>query len=390
MTEWKDILDTPNLPDSYYDELPKFALGSTIAVYRNSDMPDLTQADIVIIGVPEDKNAAGNSGSSKAPDKIREQLFKLMNRTPSLKIADAGNIRPGQTAQDTYVAISDILSEFIKRKIFPVIIGGSNDIAFANYLAYEKAEQIINIASVDSRFDLGSPDSAISSQTFLNQIIMRQPNFLFNYTNIGYQSYFVDNEMINLINQLFFDSYRVGVIRNDIEEVEPLLRNADMLSLDISAVRQSDAPANDFSSPNGFTGEEICRICRYAGMSDKLTSAGFYEINPSIDLNDQTSKLAAQMIWYLFEGFSLRKHDYPRNEGDEYSRYHVFSKKIDREILFYKSKLSGRWWMEVPCPVKKDDRLNRHYLVACSYKDYQTALKDELPDRWWQTYQKIM
>lgn len=390
MTEWQDILETPDLPESFYEDLPKHALGKTIATHRESGLPSFEDADVVLIGVPEDKNASGNFGSSKAPNLIRQHLFRLMNRTPSMKIVDAGNIIPGQTAQDTYIALSQILADFIQSKIFPVIIGGSNDLAYANYLAYEKAEHIINIASVDSRFDIGSPDSVMSSQTYLNQIIMRQPNYLFNYTNIGYQSYFVDNEMISLMNQLFFDSYRVGMIRNDIEETEPLLRNADMLSIDISAVKQSDAPANEFSSPNGLTGEEICRICRYAGMSDKLTSAGFYEVNPLIDLNEQTSKLAAQMIWFLIEGISLRKHDYPQQDSEDYSKFHVFSKKLDRKILFYKSKISGRWWMEVPCPIKKDDRISRHYLVACSYKDYQIAMKDELPDRWWQTYQKIM
>jgi len=390
MSEWHKILEPALIPDSFYKSLPDHALGNSIIRHAGSKFPDIDGADIILIGVPEDRNAPENPGSSQAPDRIREQLFKLMNRTPFLKIVDAGNIQQGKTPSDTYVALSQILSEFIADKKFPVIMGGSNDLAFANYLAYEKLEQIINIAAVDSRFDIGTPESPLTSQTYLNKIVMRNPNFLFNYTNIGYQSYFVDNDMISLMNQLFFDTYRVGTIRNELEEVEPLLRNADMLSVDISAIRQADAPANEFSSPNGFYGEEICRICRYAGMSDKLSSAGFYEMNCELDTRDQTAKLVAQMIWFLIEGFSLRQADNPRYDSDEYSKYHVFNKKIDSEILFYKSKKTGRWWMEVPLPANGNEQLKRHYLVACSIKDYQTALEDILPDKWWQTYQKIM
>jgi formiminoglutamase len=295
--------------------------------------------------VPEDKFAAGNSGSAMAPDAIREQLFLLMNRTPSVSIADLGNIRPGATAQDTYVALSNILAEMISNNILTIILGGSNDIAYANYLAYEKLEKIINITSVDARFDLGSPDTPFSSQAFLNRIVVRQPNYLFNYTNVGYQSYFADHEITNLMNQLFFDSYRVGIIRNNPEEAEPLMRNADMLSVDISAVRQSDAPGNEHASPNGFYGEEICRICRYAGMSDKLSTAGFYEVNPLFDRQNQTARLTAQMIWFLIEGFSLRKHDNPRHDSDDYVKYHVFNKKLTAKFcsLKVKNQEDGGW-----------------------------------------------
>jgi formiminoglutamase len=390
MDDWQEILEPSLLPDSFFKTLGKHALGSCIERHKNGKHPDIELSDIVILGVPEDRNAEGNHGSSKAPDKIREQLFKLMNRTSQVKIADIGNIKPGKKTQDTYIALSLILSELIRSKKFPIILGGSNDIAYANYLAYEKIGQIINIAALDHRFDLGTPDSTMNSQTYLNKIVLSQPNYLFNYTNIGYQTYFIDSDMSSLMNQLFFDSYRLGIIRSDIDEAEPLLRNADMLCVDTGCIRQSDAPANEHASPNGFYGEEICRICRYAGMSDKLTSAGFYELNPVFDQNEQSAKLIAQMIWFLIEGYSLRKHDNPRFESDDYIRYHVFSKKADREILFYKSKKSGRWWMEVPCPANSDERYKRHYLIACSYKDYQTALQDELPDKWWQTYQKIM
>src|SRR5690606_3752835 len=133
----------------------------------------------------------------------------------------------------------------------------------------------------------------------------------FNYSNIGYQTYFVNQESLRVMEKLFFDVHRVGEIAGDITKAEPVIRNANMLSFDISAIRSSDAFGNANAGPNGFFGGEACQLCRYAGMSDKLSSIGFYEFNPVYDQNGQTALLLAQMVWYFIDGFYHRKKDFP-------------------------------------------------------------------------------
>jgi arginase family enzyme len=360
------------------------------AFYKNSSCPEIEGNNLAIIGVKEDRKSVNNFGCETGPDEIRKKLYKLFPSKLNMNLVDLGNIKRGHSAEDTYFALSEVCAELIKNDIIPIIIGGSQDLTFANYRAYEKLGQIINVFAVDSSFDLGDADSDIDSQTFLSKIILHQPNFLFNYTNIGYQTYFVDQEAIALMEKLYFDAYRLGAIKKDMEIVEPLVRNADMISIDISAVRQADAPGNANASPNGFNGEEICQISRYAGLSDKLTSIGFYECNPVFDNNGQTSHLVAQMIWYFIEGYYNRKHDYPYKDKENYKKYYVSIKDNSHEIIFYKSKKSDRWWMEVPCPKDMKIKFERHYLVPCSYSDYETALNDDIPDRWWQVYKKLM
>ena len=363
-------------------------LGKIISNHVKDAFPSIEGTSIAIIGVPEDRGSKFNKGSATAPDAIRKKLFRLKRGNFNLSISDFGNIIPGEKPQDTYAALATIVADLIKAGILPIILGGSQDLAFAQYTAYQKLEQTVNIVNVDSHFDLGTVEDQITSTTYLGKIILHKPNFLFNFSNIGYQSYFVGHQAVEFMNKLFFDVYRLGQVRTNIEETEPVVRNADMLIFDISSVRQADAPGNRNSSPNGFYGEEICQIIRYAGISDKLSSIGFYEVNPRFDINDQTSHLMAQAIWYFMEGFYHRKKDQPGGNKRHFTRYRVNVKNTDHEIVFYKSKKTDRWWMEVPCQ-DSHTRYQRHNLVPCSYKDYLTALNEELPERWWQAFQKL-
>jgi arginase family enzyme len=365
-------------------------IGKVIDIYSEFDrFPSLDDIDIAIFGVNEDRCAINNEGCANGADHIRKYFYNLTYSFKTPKIVDIGNIKRGATVKDTYYAVSNVVAELIKQKIIPIIIGGGQDITKANYLAYEKLEQIINVVVVDNKFDIGSPDGELNSQTYLSNIIVQQPNYLFNCTNIGYQTYFVEQEYIDLMKRLYFDIYRLGQVRDDLREVEPMVRNADMMSFDISAIRQSDAPGNGNASPNGFYGEEACQIVRYAGLSDKLSSIGFYEYNPLYDKNGCTAHLIAQMIWYFMDGYYNRKHDFPLNNKSDFIKYLVNFNDNKNEIIFYKSKKSERWWMEVPCSIDRKSKYERHHLVPCSYADYQAACNNDVPDRWWQAYQKL-
>jgi arginase family enzyme len=353
--------------------------------------PSLENINIAILGVNESRISLNNEASALAPDKIRPFFYQLFNISKHIKIADLGNLKAGDSIDDTYFALSNVLSELINNNILPIIIGGSQDLTYANYLAYQRMGKVINITSIDSKFDLGNSEENFNSESYLSKIILHQPNFLFNYTNIGYQTYFVDNEAVSLMSKLYFDVYRLGIIRSDIKLAEPLIRNSDIVSFDISAVRHSDAPANPHASPNGFFGDEACALCRYAGISDKVSSIGFYELNPELDINNQSSHLIAQMIWYFIEGYSHRKNDFPHLQKEDYLKYHTAIEEVDDGIVFYKSKKSGRWWMEVPLNSEQDEeKYKRHFMVPCSYEDYLSASKNHVPDRWWQVFKKLM
>ena len=361
--------------------------GQSITVYtQQNNFPDLTSKKIAIIGVEEDRASVNNKGTGSNLDEIRKELYKLYSGNWLLEIVDLGNIAKGNSINDTYFALGQVLTALIKQNIIPIIIGGSQDITYANYRTYDALEQTVNLVSVDNKFDFGHIDDALSSQSFLSKIVMSEPNNLFNYANIGYQTYFNAQNEIDLISSLYFEAYRLGEVTNDLPIVEPVLRDADIVSIDLSVVKNADAPANQNAGPNGFSGAEICAIARYAGISDKVSSFGIYEYNHQYDVKNSTAKLISQMIWYFIEGVNYRANDYPFGLMDNYQKFIV---PIEDQILnFYKSNKSGRWWMEIN--IVKNNKFKRHALIPCTYQDYISATNQEIPDRWIKTLRKIV
>ncbi len=364
-------------------------IGNRIDIHTSEHFPDISEAKIVVLGVGEDRNSINNKGCAEAPDAIREQFYQLFYQDNMPKIADIGNLKIGNQVKDTYIILTDILSSLIQNDIFPIVLGGSQDLTYAVYLAYQQLDRVINITSIDSHLDLGKEDEPIKSNAYLNKIILSQPNCLFNYSNVGYQSYFVSNKELALMDKLLFDTYRLGLVKQDMENSEPIIRNADMVSIDMSAVRFADSPGCKYVSPNGFSGEEICTLAHYAGASDKLSSLGIFEYNPSLDNRKQSAILIAEMIWYFIQGYMQRTNDLPDVAKGNFFKYYVSLFENTYKIIFYKSKTSHLWWMEIPIEEGENAKFQRNYIIPCSEQDYRTACQEEVPERWLQTYKKI-
>ncbi len=363
------------------------SFGRNIEIYSaQNGFPDLANKKIVIIGVEEGRAAIGNHETGCNLNEIRKELYKLFPGNWPISVADIGNIPQGSAIEDTYFALGELLTYLIKNRIIPIIIGGGHDLTYANYRAYDKLEQTVNIVSVDNRFDLGAIEDDLTSQSYLSKVVMNQPNNLFNFSNVGYQTYLNSQNEIDLLDGLFFEAYRLGEVSSAIQLVEPVLRDADIVSIDLSSVKNADAPANNNATPNGFTGAEICAISRYAGISDKVTSFGIYEYNSIFDIKNQTAQLISQMIWYFIEGVNYRANDYPFGLKDNYQKYIV---PIENQVLnFYKSNKSGRWWMEIN--LNESNKFKRHALIPCTYQDYISATNQEIPDRWLKTLKKLV
>ena len=365
-------------------------LGDTVEAYvPGGGFPDWQSARLVMLGVKEDRASVEGHGSAPAPDFVRRKLYRLAKPHENLHVVDLGNIATGATVDDTYFAVAEALQQLLEDGRTVVVLGGSDDLVFPVYKAYEVLGRVINIASVDSRFNLEGGER-INSANYLQHIILQQPNYLFDYVNLGYQTYFVGQEMVQLMEELKFSTLRLGEMQGNLELAEPLIRYSDVVAVDVSAVRQSDAPGAADPSPHGLYGEQLCQLARYAGMSDKTTCFGMFEMVPARDRDEQTAHMMAHAVWFFIEGFCYRLGDFPSRDPQSYKRFSVQLNDSGMEIVFYKSMKSDRWWMEVPCDdVERRERYASHTLIPCSYADYRHAMDNEIPPLWWHYYNRL-
>ncbi|MCT4622062.1 MAG: formimidoylglutamase [Schleiferiaceae bacterium] len=370
----------------YFSESEDEILGKSIFVHDEvNGLPDFNEIDIAIVGVQEDRNSFRQHPCSAGADTIREKLYQLFPGRWTKRIADLGNIYKGETVEDTYFALKEVAAEVLKTDTILIIIGGSQDLTYANYRAYDVLEQTVNLTAIDSRFDLGRQNDLLHSESYLSHIVLQQPYNLFNYCNLGYQSYYVHPQQMDLMQNMFFDTLRLGEVRANLGLAEPVLRDTDVLTMDVAAIRENEITGSDFQPPHGFLKEEICALTRYAGISDKVSSFGIYNYSPISDDDRTTADFLAQAIWYFLEGVELRKGDYPYSSKSDYTKFTVLLEEQDMEMNFYKSPKSGRWWIEIPAEFKG---ISKHGLLPCTKEDYDMAKKGEITQRWWNAIKK--
>ena len=361
-------------------------LGRKLKIHsQQNGIPDLDGVKIAIIGVLENRNDINYIGEELNLSEIRKSLYALFPGNWHTTIADLGDIKKGESVEDTYYALQTTITILIEKNIIPLIIGGSQDLTYANYRAYDNLGPMVNIVNVDCNFDLGDSAKPIKNNSYLGKVILEQPYNLFNYSTIGYQTYFNSQEEIDLMDKLYFESYRLGEISKNIALAEPVMRDANIVSLDLKSIRSAEVSTKQKYSPNGFDGKEICAIARYAGISNKVSSFGIYEYKPSKD-DDATSMLIAQIIWYFIEGVNCRIKDDDFEDENNYQKFIVLVE--NEELTFFKSNKTGRWWIEIPFLPNVNNKLKRHTLLPCMHDDYNAACSGKIPERWYKAFKK--
>jgi formiminoglutamase len=365
---------------AHREVLPTGVLGKQIKIHhRKGELPDLKQVKFALLGIKENRNDVDYMGGEVSFDAVRNELYSLYPGNWTHTITDLGDIDKGDTVEDTYFAVKTVVEALLKLEIIPLILGGSQDLLYAHYRAYDSFKRMLNLVNVDNKFDLGDADAAISNHSYVGKVIVDKPYNLFNYSTIGYQSFFNPPEEIALMEKLYFDAFRLGEVTADITMVEPIMRDADMVALDIGAIKSSEISYKHSISPNGFDGKEICAIARYAGISNRVSSFGVYELK---NYNDTRSgaMLVAQILWYFVEGVNFRISD---EDFEDEKRFISYKVPINDEVLvFKKSNKTGRWWIELPFIVKVDNKLKSKTLLPCTYGEYLSACNQEIPERW--------
>lgn len=341
--------------------------------------PDLDGVKIALFGVNDPRMDGINQGVSQAADAVRTELYRLMRPKDWVQVADIGNVEAGDSPEDTLFAVQTVLHELSALGICAIILGGDENLAALQYHALKNVSSSLELVYAGKKFDFREGN-------WLNRVVLDPNSRLFNMTALGYQTYLTEQASIDVMERMFFDSIRLGVLRGKLTMAEPAFRNAHLAVFDCGIIRASEFQATHDASPNGLFNEEACQLARYAGLGNKCKSVGFFNYNPQMDTNHVGARQVAQMIWFFLEAYPQRRLEDPLENNEQFTRYRLALKE-NQELVFYKSLSSDRWWMEIPHP-KSGQQNTLPIIVPCEYEDYRLASEEELPDRWWRFYQK--
>lgn len=369
------------LPTDFTNRVHAFekeSIGRAVQFYHEIEVEDWSAFDLALISVTEFEDEY-----SKNPNfyiHIREDLFRLYQGNWNKKILDLGNISPGNQLSDTFYVLQEIQRELMRKNIILIILGGRQDLTYAQYRAYDNYKYMVNLVGIDAKFDIGDADQPISSQSYVSHMIVNEPYNLFNFSNLGYQTYYVKQEEKDLVEKLYFEAYRLGETSDEPTEIEPVLRDADLVSIDFESIKASEIALPNHKMVNGFTAKELCIFARYAGLSDKNTSFAIYHLEKFENL-DSISQIAAQIFWYFIEGVNFRLKENPKLNTSLFTTYKV---PINESVLnFYESEKTGRWWIEIPQFANKRNKLSEVSFLPCSKEDYLNACDQIYPNRWY-------
>jgi formiminoglutamase len=265
-------------------------------------------AEIVILGCPQDEGVSRNKGrlgAKLAPDKIREQFYKLSNFGIKKKIHDLGNTIIGNTLEATHETQTKIVEQVLRDGKRLIILGGGNDISFADGLAMANVFEDNWIAiNIDQHFDVRA-DEVRNSGTPYRQLL--DGNFLKgeNFYEVAYQTQANSPIYFDYLQKLGVNCLSIEQIRSN-ESIDEQLRESLKLKFirqtstlntffgfDMDAVRSSDAPGTSAPSPIGLRAGEFITLVKFAASLSNTKIIEFTEVNPTYDIDHRTTKLVA-------------------------------------------------------------------------------------------------
>lgn len=343
---------------------------SSIRLHTEGEFPDLKNVNIAFFTTNEYRGTGKHIQDSFFENEVRSCFYQLSDIESHLAMADLGSLRPTPSLEDTKDTLEIVCKELQKSNITLAILGGSHDLDFSIYKSYySQIEREVNVITTDNVFD--GRQTNIPTENHSLQMIEDTAPGLFSFGLLAIQRFLLQKDEALLLDNLSINIKSIGELRGHFSELEAMIRYADFLSFDMCSVKSFHQKAMDF----GLSGEEAAQICWYAGLNEKLTVLGIFKDFILEQANvSELKNIVAVMLWYFLKGISLRT-DYARFDSHSYQKYQVFFKN-KKELTFYNSKLSSRWWLYGKSNFGFGDTI----ILPCTAQDYQMAIKGIYPD----------
>ena len=277
---------------------------------------------------------------------LRNNLANFNNHFRNITIYDLGSIKDLSDA--AIFSLTNYLNEF---HIIPVFTG--INIKFAGALAVENSSKITLISN--------------------HLELIEYKNTITNVNHIAYQRHLCSLNDIYEIEENMYNALSLGKMRSHPSLLEPILRDTEVLYVNLDCMRNADAPDIKGCLPTGLNSEELCQIMKNVGTADNL-KAVFIDYQLNSNQYDVEANLIAEAIWYFMEGANMNLKDHPSYSSD-FSSFIVHSENLGMDLQFIKNNLTAKWWLRHVMTGRDN------IYLACSYDEYQLSVGEEVPER---------
>jgi len=342
--------------------------------------PDLHPADLVIFTLQDLDQPA----QEVYLDGFRQQFYDLCPLPQHrLRIADLGCLKPKNDVAEAADQVAYVCEILYKMGKTVVAVGHNGPLVYGQYAGFGGLEMLIEYVGIDSRLDLDFTVDELAAGNTTHKILAHQPFVLKQLSFLGLQRFLLRDTELNILKELNYEWLRFGELSANLRKAEPYLRTASYVSFDLAAVRKADT-GSLVSSPAGFSTEQACNLARYAGLGFGLQSMALVGVE-----NETTAELAALVLWHIVEGVAHRNDEEPpKADRSNVECYRVQLTGAIKELVFYRSPETDRWWMEVEALSNKPGHGYRE-LLACGPEDYETACHGDIPERWWAAQRRM-
>ncbi|NML19115.1 formimidoylglutamase [Azohydromonas caseinilytica] len=275
-----------------------------------------TSQGVVLTGFACDAGVARNQGrvgAREGPRALRAMLANLPVHGQA-QLSDAGDVVcEGDALEHAQARLSGLLCGLLERGLFPIVLGGGHEMAFgsfgglARHLARRHPAPRVGIINLDAHLDLRLAQRA-SSGTPFRQIAedCAVRGWPFHYCCLGV------SEFANT-PALFERARRLGVtwLRDEdmgetrlprtLALLERFLAGVDQVYLTICLDVLPAAVAPGVSAPAalGVPLVVVEALIDRVAASGKLRLADVAELNPRLDIDGQTARVAARLVGRL-------------------------------------------------------------------------------------------
>lgn len=254
----------------------------------------------------------GRQGAAGGPNAIRKMMapmaFHLINK---IQLFDLGNIVTlDHGMEESHDLITETVSKLLSNRVFPVILGGGHDLAYAHgrgiFKQVKSKGEKLGIINLDAHFDLRTlANGQGHSGSPFYQLAHESPAD-FNYLCLGIQSAANPPSLFTTARQLKctwmeMEDFTLANWQNIVQVLDHFCSkvNKIYLSIDLDGFSSAYAPGVSAPSPMGFSPELAFKVLEWIAQSGKLISMDVVELNPEFDIDNSTAKLAARCVEFI-------------------------------------------------------------------------------------------